>query len=274
MKPKNRKKFGKVQYADRKLNYFFLLIMNSLRHRPNLLYLIYVRFPKIALLNTCPKLLRDIYRKKLLNARTTIFTETKTKVFSDGVFTIIKCKFDNGKRIFLHREDGSAYIKKRDGIIIIEKWCFNGKLHRRDGPAVVRYDIEWNEWWQNGIQHRDNAPACESFDGKRYEWWNNGLQHRDNGPAEVKMGIESWYKHGEFHRIGGPAVIQKNLHEWCVDGNRHRIGGPAIHYLNMPWKNQYWINGEQLKVQGKKKKYITWVENGIQVKFIIPKQFI
>jgi len=265
--------------------------MQSLRHKPNILYLIYVRFPKIEQLVACSKLLRSVYRKKLLNARTIVTIAEKHKGYFDDLYTTIKYNFNNGKSIFLHREDGPAYITKIDEYIISEKWYFNNKLHRGGvwgvfvhekpiacekpdgGPAVIRYDIKWNEWWNNGIRHRDNAPACESFNGEKYEWWNNGLQHRDNGPANVKFGIESWYKHGKTHRIGAPAVIQQNLHEWCVDGVWHRIGGPAIHYLNMPWKNEYWVNGEQLKVQGTKKKYVTWVENGIPVKFIIPKQF-
>lgn len=250
------------------------MAMRTLIHKPNILYLVYVRLPKIAFLITCPKLLRNVYKNKLLNARTTIRTMEKDGAFYIDPYTIIKYNFYNGKRTILHRENRPAYIKKSDKIIIKEKWYFNGKLHRDHGPALVRHNRKWNEWWQHGILHRDNGPAVECFDLTHYEWWNNGLLHRDNDPAIVKIGFKAWYKYGKVHRIGEPAVIHDNMHEWYVDGKLHRIDGPAIHYISMPSKNEYWLNGEKLEIQGKKKKYVTWFDNNIQFKFIIPKQFL
>ena len=48
-------------------------------------------------------------------------------------------------------------------------YCFNGKLHREDGPACE---------WANGIKH----------------WYLNDKRHREDGPANERTnGDKSWY---------------------------------------------------------------------------------
>jgi len=57
------------------------------------------------------------------------------------------------------------------------------KLHRVDGPAVIRSDGT-QEYIQNGKYHREDGPA---------RVWNNGIQY--------------YMQHDKLHRIDGPAII-------------------------------------------------------------------
>jgi len=41
----------------------------------------------------------------------------------------------------LHREDGPAYIAYGEEFGYIEKWYFNGSLHRLNGPACIDIDV-------------------------------------------------------------------------------------------------------------------------------------
>ena len=57
------------------------------------------------------------------------------------------------------------------------KYYRNGKLHRDDGPAIIRPD---------GTQ----------------EWYKEGKLHRDDGPAIVYIsGVKYWYKEGKIHKL-------------------------------------------------------------------------
>lgn len=74
---------------------------------------------------------------------------------------------DVSPRFFRRRDppkifrDGQVKSRNRHGE---ETFCYsNGKLHRTDGPAVLRYDrgtqkIYAKEWWVNGKRHREDAP--------------------------------------------------------------------------------------------------------------------
>jgi len=103
--------------------------MQSLLHKPNLLFLIFVRNQNRALLLS--KLRRPIYRIKLIKALTTIVTANGSQ-----------CWYLKGK---LHREDGPAGIWA-DGT---QEWWINGKLHREDGPATIWADGA-QYWYLNG----------------------------------------------------------------------------------------------------------------------------
>ena len=56
----------------------------------------------------------------------------------------------------VHREDGPA-IMKPDGY---QSWWQNNHLHRDDGPAIIRPDGDFEFWWQ-GI--RFHAKDLEDF---------------------------------------------------------------------------------------------------------------
>ena len=85
---------------------------------------------------------------------------------------------------------GKGYNNRRT------EWRLNGKLHRKDGPAV-----EWangNKWWYlNGKRHREDGPALEGFYGHE-EYWFKGSQHRKDGPAVVHAdGHEEYWIDGK-----------------------------------------------------------------------------
>jgi len=152
--------------------------MQSLLHKPNLLFLIFVRNQNRALLLS--KLRRPIYRIKLIKALTTIVKENGSQSW-----------LINGK---YHREDGPAMIDA-DGS---QYWYQNGNLHREDGPAYIGAD-GIQEWLINGKCHREDGPAIIGTDGTQY-WFKNGKVHREDGPAYIGPdGTQAWYLNGNRH---------------------------------------------------------------------------
>jgi len=51
-------------------------------------------------------------------------------------------------------------------------WYLDGKLHRKDGPAVEHYDGT-KRWYLNGKRHREDGPAVEWANGDKF-WFLNG----------------------------------------------------------------------------------------------------
>ena len=51
---------------------------------------------------------------------------------------------------------------------VFKEWYLNGKLHRVDGPAIIKHDGK-KEWFLNGQRHRVDGPAI------------NGLTEQKNG---------------------------------------------------------------------------------------------
>jgi hypothetical protein len=111
----------------------------------------------------------------------------------------------------------TTYLIKEDGTQET-RLNGNGKLHREDGPAIVRTD-GYRAWYLNGFLHREDGPAIEDSDGTK-QWFLNGRLHREDGPA-VKMsdGYEAWYLNGRYHRENGPAIIHSDGSvEWYLEG--------------------------------------------------------
>lgn len=120
------------------------------------------------------------------------------------------------------------------GIVVEEKWTTpNNKLHRLDGPALIKRDeesggITHTSYYKNGKLTRDEGePAYSEFDPHTGNCWYrvfslDGIYFRpDNRP------------HVEFlDRI----TCHVHRAEYCmkVDGKRvlHRIGGPALLTFN------------------------------------------
>ena len=71
-----------------------------------------------------------------------------------------------GKQLFFVHRNGNKY------------WCFNGKYHRVNGPAIER--ANGTKWWVlNGNLHRVNGPAVEYANGTK-EWWLNGKEYSES----------------------------------------------------------------------------------------------
>ena len=85
------------------------------------------------------------------------------------------------------------YQKLSDGT---ETWRLNDKLHRGDGPALIRPD-GYEAWYQYGQFHREgDRPAMTLPNGEK-RWYYDGELHRKSGPAVVKPdGEEVYYVNG------------------------------------------------------------------------------
>ena len=78
-----------------------------------------------------------------------------------------------------------------------DKWYLDGKLHREDGPAIIRADGS-QVWYLHGEIHRENRPAAIWTNGSE-EWYLHGKRHREDGPAAAigHKGTKLWYLYGE-----------------------------------------------------------------------------
>lgn len=58
----------------------------------------------------------------------------------------------------LHSDKTPAFVEYRGEVPIFEKWYESGRLHRMNGPAVIKRDNRTGEimeiqWWENGRQY-------------------------------------------------------------------------------------------------------------------------
>lgn len=144
---------------------------------------------------------------------------------------------------------------------------FECELHRKNGPAEVRYDRHGNilreEWMQHGWRFRLNGPVLilykshkqrcvlysdsktivkdYNYDGIliKESWSSDGRRHRTGLPAVVKyyedgtIQKEEWYDNGKLHRLNLPAITeyfnngQIKTKIWYTDNMKHRSTFPA-----------------------------------------------
>uniref|UniRef100_A0A6C0KD36 Uncharacterized protein n=1 Tax=viral metagenome TaxID=1070528 RepID=A0A6C0KD36_9ZZZZ len=170
------------------------------------------------------------------------------------------------------------------GILLKERWMFDGKFHRTDGPAQRSFDDEGNVteeyWFLHGKVHRTDGPAITTWnpdanvegDERQERWMTNGVTHRTDGPAittwdpETEERREQWVSNGTSHRIGGPAdcewisgVLVKEL--WNVQRKTdtpytyvfHRTDGPAFSLWDEegnPITERWYTNGHFHRTDG------------------------
>jgi len=193
---------------------FFILNMEILSRRPNILFLIWVRNNNINFLFN-QKLNKQLYYRKLINALTTIEYNSSLKIWTV-----------NGK---IHREDGPARIENISN----------------NNPNGTNYG-----YFSRNLLHRDDGPASicgitkENPNGTYQSYYQHDKLHREDGPALI-YGISkenpngtyhAYYKHRQRHRKDGPAIIQEiskenpngTYHAYYKHGQRHRNDGPAI----------------------------------------------
>ena len=112
------------------------------------------------------------------------------------------------------------YTDDERSILILEKWCLNGRLHKVDGPAYQKWQIVQGKpvlvselWYLHGLLHRVDGPAYRKWEMvnnesilTQEEWWLNGKPHRDGYlPANLqgrywKRGVR--YELDQLHRYG------------------------------------------------------------------------
>ena len=110
------------------------------------------------------------------------------------------------------------------------QYSIEGRLHRTDGPAVIRVGSR-TEWWFNDKLHRVDGPAVIYADNSR-EYWVNGVLHRIDGPAVIRKNrTVEWWFNDKLHHIDGPALIRKNgSAEWWENG--HLNDAATINYTS------------------------------------------
>jgi antitoxin component YwqK of YwqJK toxin-antitoxin module len=160
----------------------------------------------------------------------------------------------NGK---LHRDGDEPAVITHDGI---RKWFKNGKLHRDgDRPAYINND-RVQQYWKNGQPHRDGdrpAVIIRPRRGHHYviqEWWKNGKRHSDgNRAAFIHGDYKEYWKDGVLHRDGDRAAIRDGkLSKWYKNGVLHRDNGlPAVHTDKHNGYNEWWINGQFIRREGR-----------------------
>ena len=134
-------------------------------------------------------------------------TQTMTIEYFDegekGEFAFLSVHyFKNDK---YHRRDGPALIKYNDYKIYQKSWYINDKLHREDGPADIKYynngKIRTEEYYINDKLHREDGPAVVYYypngNIETEGYFINDLVHREDGPAEIKYGSD-----GTIEQVG------------------------------------------------------------------------
>lgn len=105
-------------------------------------------------------------------------------------------------------ENSGVVSRFQNRITWLIQYYKNGRLHREDGPAEIRF-------YDNGnISHE-----C---------YYNNGATHRDDGPAKTNYSYSSngaviqdlYYRHGKLHREDGPAIEGISWSYWFLNDNR------------------------------------------------------
>ena len=95
----------------------------------------------------------------------------------------------------------------------------NDRLHAIGKPA--RVNKEGSVWMINGKLHRKDGPAIELNNGRK-EWYLNGKRHRIGGPAIIFVsGDMHYYENGKCSRRDGPAIVNSDgyLGYW-IDGKK------------------------------------------------------
>lgn len=119
----------------------------------------------------------------------------------------------------MHRDEneGPAY---KDAYV--EMYIRNGKVHRKNGPAVINHNTGEQEWFRNGQPHRDekDGPAYERESTGAFRYVQNGITNRSDGPAiRDDNGNQAWMVNGQPHRLDGPALEYPNgTSHFYVDG--------------------------------------------------------
>lgn len=160
-------------------------------------------------------------------------------------------------RCFKHFIDGSL---SREGDASItwnicpnEEWYQDGKLHRLDGPAVIKPGIE--EYWIYGTQL-----SIVEFNNKVEELRtiiSNALPTCYTGIIKVYSNNSkdyhyTWFRNGELNRTEGPSMVtQKGTKKWYKNNQLHREDGPAIQWAF--GGEEYWLNGIQYSFSDYKK---------------------
>ena len=127
---------------------------------------------------------------------------------------------------------------------LVEEWYLNGKRHRLDGPAYIRYfpgqDIisEVEIWYLNGKQHRADGPAyiIHNISGSSHieEYWIHDKRHRpiEQGPAKIYYGYDS--DEGKLYYatwfINGVEISREKVEQFILEYKLHIYNTACLYF--------------------------------------------
>lgn len=91
----------------------------------------------------------------------------------------------------IHNDHGPAIKYSKDNLGFLAKYVINGKLHRDDGPALVRYDQDFME------EDEQFIPPASPI--KMAIYYKNGIIHRLDGPANWNQLKDTNHKYSYFY---------------------------------------------------------------------------
>lgn len=160
-------------------------------------------------------------------------SKTVNRCHANGLVEIAREEYHfHGK---LHRENGPAIVRYANGTVYSTEWYYSGKRHRRGGPAktIGINNYELVEYWVDGGRHREDGPAVIQYPGP-LEYWREGKRHREDGPA-----VDHYGRNGSnrvYWTVAGTACsvnCENNGCPGCVyedwkDGELQRKWSPNI----------------------------------------------
>lgn len=94
----------------------------------------------------------------------------------------------------LHRENDLPAIEWHNGC---KEWYWEGKKHRKNGPAVIGLN-GYGEWWFEGKKHREDGPALD-WKWCEKEWFIHGVQYTEE---EFKLfSVKKKLKEDLYHNL-------------------------------------------------------------------------
>lgn len=126
-----------------------------------------------------------------------------------------------------------------------------GKLHRDDEPALIKFDrhgkITEELWYQHGILSSTVRPSHIICRPDRIEkWYLNGKIHRDNGPAVIigngDFIKKLWYTNGINYRKDGPSLTE-HKNDNIVTERYHDENGKLHNHEDGPAELSYNSDG-------------------------------
>ena len=113
----------------------------------------------------------------------------------------------------------------------------NEKLHRNDGPALIKF-------YENGVNER--------------AYYYNGKLHRNNDPAKIVTRVngnilkEAYYFNGKIHRNNGPAVVWYHK-DVSIKKENYFFNGIMFNPENLPF---------ELPIDTKEKEFMFYLKFG------------
>jgi len=168
-----------------------------------------------------------------------------------------KIKLDDVTYLYDDIEEGYTGRKEHH---LYHAYYVNGKLHRDDGPAFIRFyahGVNQYCYYQNDKLHREDGPAVIRYarvykNGDKYkkaiflQWWmNDEMKNPTGGPVSITLDDDDEIRTVRWNRSDKHSLIlntdQKDVYELQYRNERDQLHcdtGPAVFNYN-PYKKTY-----------------------------------